>query len=614
MKFFMSALTVILITMTNNAFELKAATIEQSMAAYMQIKETNANSFINSLYGIDRQNSGSTIRMGTYNPTDGTLALASGSRGSMAALKPSVRGKTVDRQFVIQSDLSLTIISFKDRFGNDFPLTYWDGNDFTDIGNAVATDGYYYYKVNMSGTPGSRVKITCTEEVATLKFFVERPNILFVLIDDYGVDIAPAPYKNSLNITTPNLDNFINNGTTFANCWVAPVCSPTRAAIMTGRYGHNNGVGTVIEDNEELSSSEFTLPQALALSEAGYNNSLIGKWHLGLMDTNYPAVLGWDHFSGILPGGSSYYLWDQYVNGFGPISMGNSNDDIESYTTTVFIDETIAWIEANKSQPWVNWLALNAPHTPIHIPPAELHTYDDAGADMNDTTVQFKATIESMDTELGRLITYLEEDGSLNNTLIIILGDNGTATAGYNSGAPQKGSLYEGGIKVPLVMWAGDSVANFQGGDGENTRLVTNVVNGVDIFTTITDLAGLNTDEIENVGNTLDGVSLAPYFLGDTDESGTPLSPAIRSIILSESFDNDGTTPSDDTKGKTVRNQNYKLMIFGDGSRELYKAGDSFGNIDETTELFGTDGSELTGEDLENYNQLSDYLEPIFNP
>ncbi|MCM8538634.1 MAG: sulfatase-like hydrolase/transferase [Lentisphaeraceae bacterium] len=588
-----------------------AASIEETLNKYQLIQERDTNQFLNALCGADRNNSGSKLNKGKYEA--GSLSLAESNSSFIATASFSFKGESTDRDFIIKSDFILNFISFKDADNSPFPVKIWNGQDFIELGSASEIDGYYYYKVSMNGLAGARARISSKSGAATLQFYVERPNILFVIGDDYGVDTAPAPYKDSLSIKAPNLKSMIKNGTTFSNCWVNPVCSPTRAAVMTGRYGYRNGIGYVVSDEDELSSAEFTLPKALELSPAEYQNVLIGKWHLGDNDVNFPGVLGWNHYSGFLGGGVfNYYSWQQYIDGTGPYQVGSRRiNDPAAYTTTVFVNETINWIEENKEKPWISWLALNATHTPLHTPPADLHTYDDDGEDMTDPTVQFKAMIQAMDTELGRLIDYLKQSNELKNTLIIFLGDNGTDSQAVDFGVPQKGSLYEGGIKVPLVMWAGNNVANFEGGNGEQSRIIPNIVNGVDIFTTINDIAGVNKSSVEAAAGIIDGISLLPYLQGDVPVDGSVVTPTLRSIALSERFNNDGTTDADQQSGKTVRNQNYKLIIFGDGSRKLFKASDNSGGINENINLLD---SNLIGDDLENYNLLKDYLEPIFNP
>lgn len=588
-----------------------AASIEETLRNYHLIKERDSNKFLNTLCGADRNNNGSKLNKGSYEA--GRLTLVQSNNSFVATASFSFKGASISRDFIIKSDLILNLISFKDANNSPFPVKIWNGQEFAELASASAVDGFYYYKVTLNGIAGPRARISSKIGSATLQFYVERPNILFVIGDDYGVDVAPAPYKDSLSIKAPNLKSMINNGTTFANCWVNPVCSPTRAAVMTGRYGFRNGIGYVVSGEDELSSSEFTLPKALELSPADYQNSLIGKWHLGENNVNYPGVLGWNHYSGFLVGGIfNYYSWQQYIDGTGPYQIGSRGvEDPAAYTTTVFVNDTINWIENNKDKPWITWLALNSPHTPLHTPPADLHTYDDDGEDMTDPTVQFKAMIQAMDTELGRLTEYLKQDNELRNTLIIFLGDNGTDSKAVDFGIPQKGSLYEGGIKVPLVMWAGNNVANFEGGNGEQSRIIPNIVNGVDIFSTINDIAGVELSTVEATAGTIDGISLLPYLQGEIPADGSAITPTLRSIALSERFNNDGTTDTDQQSGKTVRNQNYKLIIFGDGSRKFFKAANSTGNIDENVNLLDTGFAE---EDLENYNTLKNYLEPIFNP
>ena len=295
---------------------VNANEINNVLNKYVQISERTGNAFLNSLYGVNRNYQNSSLKKGTYE--SGSLTLQQGYNSYVASMNFSFSGAEINRELIVESTLPLNNLSLKDESGSSFPVKIWNGSQFSGSGDAVEENGKYYYFVEMAGLAGSKGRITSKAGAAVLKFYVEKPNILLIIMDDYGVDIAPPPYQNLLNTKTPVINGLIKAGTTFANCWVNPNCSPTRAAMMTGRYGYNNGVGYVIGRDEELDSSEFTLPKAVDLSPAGYKSALIGKWHLGEIDINYPAVMGWEHFSGILPGGIfNYYSWSKYTNGVG---------------------------------------------------------------------------------------------------------------------------------------------------------------------------------------------------------------------------------------------------------------------------------------------------------
>ncbi|MCM8535775.1 MAG: sulfatase-like hydrolase/transferase [Lentisphaeraceae bacterium] len=574
----------------------------------LQVREGSGQRLINSLYGVDKSISGSSIWNGSYSAEDGTATMVQGNSAYVFSGSVSFVGERAERDFIIQSDKILSAVRFKNESGVNAQVLGWSGQGFEQVGSEVLTNGSYHYKVSMTGNAGSRFRINSKEGAAKLQFFVTRPNILFVIIDDYGVDVAPAPYKNLLDTKTPQLDSMIKGGTSFMNCWVYSKCSPTRASIMTGRYGFRNGVGTVISTGQELSSSETTLPQVLKSSPAEYEASLIGKWHLGKNSIDYPGIMGWEHFNGLLEGGVfNYFSWSKYENGVGPLQIGSrETQNPEDYITSVFVDDAISWIEQKKDKPWLTWLAMNAPHTPLHIPPANLHTYDEDGADLNDPTVQFKAIVEALDTELGRLFDYLKGNEELKNTIVVILGDNGTDSGAIDFGQQQKGTLYEGGVKVPFVVWSGKHVPNFLSGNGQQSRVVQNVVNGLDMFSTFLELAGVSEEEVNDLGVKIDSKSILPYFINETESNG--LLPSVRDFIYSEAFANEAADINPDKDGQTIRNQLYKLLQFDNGQEYFFKASSIDTDIDEAVNLL--DG-QLNSEDLENYELLKSQLESL---
>ncbi|MCM8531933.1 MAG: sulfatase-like hydrolase/transferase [Lentisphaeraceae bacterium] len=594
----------LLMVLSLAAIEVMAGPLDSSL----QVREANGQGLINSLYGVDKTISGSSIWKGSYSAEDGTATMVAGSSSYVFSGAVSFVGEKAERDFIIQSDKTLSAVRFKNESGVNAQVFAWDGESFGKVGSEVLTSAFYYYKVSMTGNAGSRFRINSKEGAAKLQFFVTRPNILFVIIDDYGVDVAPAPYKNLLNIKTPQIDSMIKSGTVFTNCWVYSKCSPTRASVMTGRHGFRNGVGTVISTGQELSSSEITLPQVLKNSAAEYEAALIGKWHLGKNSIDYPGIMGWEHFSGLLEGGVfNYFSWSKYENGVGPLQVGSrETQNPEDYITSVFVDDAISWIEDNKNKPWLTWLAMNAPHTPLHVPPANLHTYDDDGADLNDPTVQFKAIVEALDTELGRLFNYLKGNEELKNTVVVILGDNGTDSGAVDFGTQQKGTLYEGGVKVPFVVWSGKQVPNFISGDGQQTRIVQNVVNGLDMFSTFLDLAGVSEAEVNDLGVVIDSKSIVPYFTKETSVDG--LSPSVRDFIYSEAFANDPADANPDKDGQTIRNQLYKIIRFDNGVEYFFKAPSVEDDIDEAVNLLD---SSLSSEDQANYDLLQSQLESL---
>lgn len=189
----------------------------------------------------------------------------------------------------------------------------------------------------------------------------EHPNILLVISDDLGLD-ASSGYRVGTDLpTTPTLDELAANGLIFDNAWATPLCSPTRATILAGRYGIRTGV---LSPDDSISLSETSLQSFIDSNVPNtYTHAVIGKWHLSGRDNG-----GIDHFAGFEGGGvRDYFDWTMIENG------RESPSDV--YTTTRFVDLAIEWIAAREA-PWFAWLAFNAPHTPFHLPPPGLHDRD----------------------------------------------------------------------------------------------------------------------------------------------------------------------------------------------------------------------------------------------
>ncbi|WP_010182099.1 sulfatase-like hydrolase/transferase [Aquimarina agarilytica] len=360
---------------------------------------------------------------------------------------------------------------------------------------------------------------------------VEQPNILLIIADDMGLDATPG---YPIGTTKPNmktLQNLITNGITFTNVWSNPTCTPTRSGILTGKYGFKTGV---IKVGDQLPVSEVSIQKYIDQNtNATYSSAVVGKWHLS-NDPSHPNQMGIDYYSGGLSGSlSSYIDWCLTTNG--------TTDNNTAYTTSKYTDLAINWI-SNQTQPWFLWLAHNAPHTPFHVPPNNLHsqgnlTDDQASIDANPLPY-YMASLEAMDTEIGRLLASMPSQ-TRNNTIIIFVGDNGTPSQvvqEYNS-QRAKGSLFQGGINVPMII-SGANVTRKN--ETENA-----LINTTDLFATIATIAGANTPQINN--------SFSFQNLLSNSESTT------RNYIYSET-----------TTDKTIRNTSHKYIQFADGSEALY--------------------------------------------
>ena len=423
----------------------------------------------------------------------------------------------------------------------------------------------------------------------------QSQNVLFIIADDLGVDYTEVYQEGTDYPNTPNIDALAEDGILFRNAWANPVCSPTRATMLTGQYGFRTGIGTVVGTSRRNTSGidpdTHTIPKALNSANTGYAHACVGKWHLddesnGGADN--PNVMGFDYFAGFVnstEGGDFsqiYYNWQKTVNGTTTTST--------NYLATENVDDAIGWIDEQEA-PWFHWLAFFNPHTPFHKPPNDLHSFDALSGTEEDIEANpvpyFKAAVEAMDTEIGRLIAYLKQTGQYENTTIVYLGDNGTTSQVVQppfDPDQAKGTLYEGGVNVPFII-SGAAVAN-------PGRESTALVSAVDLFATGLELMGADVGSTTPAGTTIDAQSLVPIIQNQTN--------AIRDWVFTEIF---GLNANSD--GKAIRNNSHKLIRFDSGSEELYNLNqDPF----ETNNLLA--GS-LSDDAQTNYRTLTQQLDNL---
>jgi arylsulfatase A-like enzyme len=424
------------------------------------------------------------------------------------------------------------------------------------------------------------------------------PNFLILIGDDMGVETIPCYPVGSAPAKTPHISELCANGMRFDNFWSQPVCSPTRATILTGQFGFRNGVGTPAngpsidypipelpagsaeeardpdlppgaggpgmgggmgggmgansvpeEDRDDplnqrpsISKDAYGLPAALGADESlDYQSVALGKWHLA-SETNggleHPMIVGFDNYIGNFNGGAveSYFAWSKVVD-------GEITDGQTGYATTETVNDALSWLaESDADKPWLMWVAFNAPHSPYAPPPAELLSEETAAALEGAEGHQvFTAMIEAMDTEIGRLLSEIPEE-ELANTYVIFLGDNGSPGAMATPPFPgdrAKGQVYQGGVNVPLVIT----------GPGVESGVSTDALaNSVDLFATLLDLAGTADDaRLDEV--VIDGVSLAPVL---TDPSAD-----VRSFAYADVF---GPQQGQIVNRKAIRDERYKII------------------------------------------------------
>jgi arylsulfatase A-like enzyme len=339
----------------------------------------------------------------------------------------------------------------------------------------------------------------------------DRPNILVVVADDLGY--ADLGFQGCKDITTPHLDGLAKSGVRCTNGYVThPFCSPTRAALLTGRYqqrfGHENNPAWLPEDRVAgLPLSETPLPSVLRTK--GYATGCVGKWHLGAHPSFHPNRRGFEHYYGALGGGHVYQNGLKGSNEYTiPIDRNGVGEPLEGYITTVFGHEASEYIKRSQPKPWFLYLAFNAPHTPLQSTP-ELQQR--VAHIENKERRDLAAMIVGMDDAIGEVLSTLDATGQRDNTLLFFFSDNGgpiSVTKSNNTPLRNgKGSVYEGGIRVPfLVSWPKKLP--------KDTTYDKPVVS-LDVFATSVALAGAT----NQTGEKIDGVNLIPYLNGETNES-----------------------------------------------------------------------------------------------
>lgn len=385
------------------------------------------------------------------------------------------------------------------------------------------------------------------------------PNVLLIIADDMGLDASPchdvgAPTRAAM----PTLSALCDEGLVFENAYTAPMCSPTRATIMTGRYGFRTGVGTAVgmRSSGGLDTAETSLFTYLdAHTPEDYSHAVIGKWHLATNQyggAEHPVLMGVDHYAGLLAGTlDDYSSW--------PRTQDGVTTQVDGYVTSVFTDEAIDWIDDQGDNPWFLWLAHVAPHLPLHLPPADLHSQVDLTGTQDDIEARpvdyYMATLEAMDSEIGRLLDSMEPEVR-EDTVVLFIGDNGTPAQTIQTPFERqraKASLFEGGTHVPLIV-AGAGVT--RQGQREDA-----LVNSTDLFATIAQLAG-----VSDASGVEDSVSFAP-LLSD-DQAGHD-----RTYAYTEHFGQIGAAGNPRRAqqfGWAIRDARWKYIALDNGNRYLF--------------------------------------------
>ena len=345
-----------------------------------------------------------------------------------------------------------------------------------------------------------------------------RPNFVIIFVDDLGYN--DVGYNGATEIETPNIDRLADEGMIFSNGYVVhPLCGPSRAGLMTGRYPARFGMEynvayAPLDEGHGLPVEEKTI--ASYLNEAGYRTGLVGKWQLGAAPAFHPLNRGFDYFYGFLGGAHDYFRIDLTRPGtdYLPLNENRGATGLDGYLTDALTDRAVSFVKERREEPFFLYLAYNAPHAPLQAPEVLLERYSHIE---DEDRRLYLAMVDSLDHNVGRVLDALEQADARDNTVIFFLSDNGGVSPAAHPGLDwadnspfRKGkeSFYEGGIRVPFVAsWP----AEWPSGE-----IFEPIVSSLDIAATTVALAGSASDP----DRPLDGVNLDPFLQGET--AGVP--------------------------------------------------------------------------------------------
>lgn len=384
-----------------------------------------------------------------------------------------------------------------------------------------------------------------------------RPNIVFILADDLGY--GDLGCYGCEDIQTPNLDRLATEGVRFTDYYAnGAVCTPTRAAFMTGRYQQRLG----LEDAVTYQEMGRGLPEdgqtvADALRGAGYATGLVGKWHLGYDFERRPLQQGFDSFFGFL-GGNHHYFQHMDRIGVPDLWLGNESVERKGYTTDLLTAEALAFLAKHREQPFFLYLAHAAPHFPWQGPDDANKLVEPKKKSWQEGDREtYAAMVERLDQGIGQVLHQLDELGLRESTLVVFSSDNGGHTHSRN--APMrdfKGTIWEGGTRVPCIArWPGHLPA------GATTSQVAITMDWTATFRRI---AGLGTDPAGE-----DGLDLLPILIGDEPTRERTLFWRITNRRSRKTVE----------EGRAVRRGSWKFIEEANGEKSLFDLGIDVGEV-----------------------------------
>ena len=346
----------------------------------------------------------------------------------------------------------------------------------------------------------------------------KKPNVIIIITDDQG--FGDLGINENPNIITPNIDQFASESIQFDNFFVSPVCAPTRASLMTGRYSLRTGVRDTYNGGAIMSNTETTIAEIL--KEADYSTGIFGKWHLGDNYPFRPSEQGFDESIIHLAGGigqvgdfTNYYKGN--TSYFDPIFWkNNKKNQYDGYCSDIFAENAVKFIEKNKNKPFFCYLSFNAPHTPLQVPKKYYNMYKDLDPEVGfmDESLASKMSekdkedarriygmVTNIDDNVGKVLNKLTELGIEEETIIIFMTDNGPQQFRYNSNMKGlKGTVYNGGTRVPFYIKYAEKF--------KNSKVISRMSAHIDILPTILELCNLKIPSDRKI----DGQSLVPLI------------------------------------------------------------------------------------------------------
>lgn len=378
-----------------------------------------------------------------------------------------------------------------------------------------------------------------------------QPNVILILTDDQGW--GDLSLHGNPSVQTPHMDQLAKEGVRFERFYVNPLCAPTRASILTGKYALRTGVVSVSKSFEVMNEGETTI--ADIFRDNGYKTGIFGKWHNGEHYPYHPLARGFDEFFGFCAG-----HWPNYFNTI--LEHNGKQVKTEGYITDVLTNQALDFIDRNKDKPFFCYIPYNAPHAPHQAPDVNFNHFKEMG--LSDELSAIYGMVENADENIGRISAYLKANNLDENTIVIFVTDNGPNGIRYNGNMKGiKGSVNEGGVRVPCFFrWKGKIRPD---------RTISTLAADIDILPTLIGLCGLQVKSLPD----FDGINLSEQILSDRDTAMQ------RTLFSYVNFMN----PEINLFPGAVRTNQYRLIV-GKENAELYDMSKDPGQTQDIADAF----------------------------